>query len=373
MRIERRVLINAVAFLVAAVFLLVLLAVRILPAVFGDTYRVYGSFEAAGGVFTNQEVTYRGVQVGRVGEMRLTDDAVKIEMLIEARHRIPREETRARILYKSAVGEQFIDLLPETSGPPFFEDGDVIPLERTSIPIQTEDLLRELHAVLRSVDPGALGTVVHELGQGLRGHGGDLKQLLLALDTLAALGAQRQAEIAGLVRHGGEVLDAFNASREDFVRAAGSLSEVAEVLARRRADLERILDATQVLDRELLALLAAREAQINRVVEDLGEVTRLTHDQIGDLDLVLRYLEPMLSDIYRAYDRPFFIFNVLKNTDGQACTYDPSGRPVRAVTDDSPKAPATEFACAGFGGQGAGRTRAARGDRSWLLLYPTGG
>src|SRR5688500_9394099 len=148
MRVTRHVLINTVAFGVASIILFIMLAVRILPTVFGDTYSVYGLFPEAGGVFTNQEITYRGVQVGRVGEMTLADKAVKIEFIIEQRFKIPRAGTRAQVLYKSAVGEQFVDLVPKTNSGPYFKGGEVIPLSRTSLPVQIEDLLRQLDLVL---------------------------------------------------------------------------------------------------------------------------------------------------------------------------------------------------------------------------------
>ena len=164
MRITRRVLINTVAFFVGSSVLFFALAVQILPTVFRNTYKIYGIFEQAGGVFTDQEVTYRGVQVGRVGKMTLTRDAVKIEMEIESRYKIPRDGTKARVLYKSAVGEQFIDLLPRSAAGPFFTNDDVIPRSATSLPVQTEDLLRELNGVLASLDPVALGSLIHELG-----------------------------------------------------------------------------------------------------------------------------------------------------------------------------------------------------------------
>ena len=104
MRLTRRVVINTVAFLVLGAGLTVLLAVQVLPTVFGSTYSIYGIFTAAGGVAPNQEVTYRGVQVGRVGEMSLTRDAVKIEMKIESKYRVPKEGTRALYGPNSPIG-----------------------------------------------------------------------------------------------------------------------------------------------------------------------------------------------------------------------------------------------------------------------------
>ena len=355
MRVTRRVLVNALAFFVLASMLFFLLAVQILPTVFGKTYTIYGIFNHAGGVFTNQEVTYRGVQVGRVGEMELTENAVKIEMIIEAKWRIPKQDARARILYKSAVGEQFIDILPERTGAPFLTDGDVIENDRTTIPIQTEDLLRELSAVLESLDPTALSTLVHELGTGLRGHGPDLKNLLLAIDTLSAIGAARDAEIALGLSSGADVQSAFNASREDFVAAAGSLAEVADSLAKRRLEFERTLDASQVLDREILRLLQSRRAQIEQLVADVAQLTRITHNQLDDVDLVLRYLGPFLNEVYRAYAAPYFMFNLIQNAENPSCSYTtssrrgtpPAPRPIKEsdLNSSDPKQPETGFVC----------------------------
>lgn len=344
MRVTRTVLINTIAFVVASAILFIMLGVRILPTVFGDTYSIYGLFSEAGGVFTNQEVTYRGVQIGRVGEMTLSKKAVKIELVIEQRFQIPRLGTRAQVLYKSAVGEQFVDLVPKTKSGPYFEGGEVIPLALTSLPVQIEDLLRQLDQVLGSVDPAALGTVIHELGSGLRGHGKDIKELLLALDTLAAIGANNSTQIALGIRSAADLQDSFNRTRQDFVSASGSLADVAKVLAERRAELARTLDANRVLDREINGLLERRKAEIDRLVADLGAITRVTFNQRSDLDLVLKYLGPFLNDIYSTYQAPYFLFNLLTNTDGPACTYkNASGE--RPVYDTRNQQPSTTFEC----------------------------
>ena len=99
MRLDRRLIINTSAFLVLSAALVLLLAVQVLPTVFGSTYHIYGIFPTAGGVATNQEVSYRGVQVGRVGHMSLTRDAVKIEMIINSKFRIPKNGTRAQVQF----------------------------------------------------------------------------------------------------------------------------------------------------------------------------------------------------------------------------------------------------------------------------------
>jgi phospholipid/cholesterol/gamma-HCH transport system substrate-binding protein len=350
MRLTRRVLINTIAFLALGMLLVFVLAVQVLPTVFGSTYSVYGIFTAAGGVAPNQEVTYRGVQVGRVGEMTLTRDAVKIEMQIESGFKIPKEGTRARVLFKSAVGEQFIDLLPEREEGPFFSTGDVIPVSMTSIPIQIEDLLRELDAVLLSVDPKALGTLIHELGSGLKGQGENLRDVIKGFDVFTKIGAENIPELVGILRNGADLQDAFNASSEEFIRAVAALRTVADVLAARRGDLERTLKATSGLNAEIIALLDARRNQLEQIIGDLGTTVRTTHAHLPDVDKILTYLGPFLGDSTKAFDAPYYVFNLVTNTENPSCVYDPSSRPARAVTEtdpSTPKEPTGDFACPG--------------------------
>jgi len=378
-RLTRRVIINTIAFGVLSLVLIVVMAFQVLPTVFGRSYSIYGIFTAAGGVATNQEVTYRGVQVGRVGEMTLTDRNVRIELIIEAGHRIPRDGTSARVLFKSAVGEQFVDLLPDHVGAPFFASGDTIPIERTSIPIQIEDLLRELDAVLRSIDPQALGSLINELGAGLSGHGEDLKNIILALDTFAQVGADRRDELAGLIGDGADIQDSFNSTREDFVRAQEAARAVLATLVARKGDVQRTLEATRDLGTEIIALLDHRKQELNQILADLGDVVRISHAHQGDLDKTLTYLGPFLADAVAAYDAPYFVFNLLSNDEAPSCTYDPSSRPVRSVTDP-PEEPETDFACrpGGVGSTSASSStispalRAQLDRISWLKLFTLG-
>ncbi|MFY9588017.1 MAG: MlaD family protein [Actinomycetota bacterium] len=380
MRLTSRVVINTVAFIVLGLGLAGLLAVKVLPTVFGKTYSVYAIFPDAGGVAPNQEVTYRGVQVGRVGAMTLTEDAVKIQMKIESKYHIPKVGTHARVLFKSAVGEQFIDLLPEKDGSPFFNKNDVIPITMTSIPAQIEDLLRELNAVLRSVDPKALGQLVHELGVGLTGHGKDLSDTIKGLDVLAKIGAERRSEVGSLIDNAADIQDSFNGSSEDFVRAISSLKVVLETVAARRGDLERTVRAMDGFDTQILALLDHRKAELNRILSGLGVVVRNSHKQLDDLDKLLRYLGAFLADAHETYVAPYFTFNLLTNTENPACVYDPSSRPVHAVTDPTVDPPENDFDCAGITATSSSTAIAALDpalraqlDRiSWLQLFTLG-
>ncbi|MDQ3951909.1 MAG: MlaD family protein, partial [Actinomycetota bacterium] len=112
MRLSPRLAVN-----LAVVLLLFVLTVGwvvtsvIGPSVTGGRFEVTADFADSGGVFTNQEVTYRGITVGQVGNMTVVPEGVEIELLIKEGTKIPEEDVEARVMFKSAVGEQFVDIL----------------------------------------------------------------------------------------------------------------------------------------------------------------------------------------------------------------------------------------------------------------------
>ncbi len=86
---------------------------RLDKLVYDSSYQVNAQFAQSGGIFTGAEVTYRGVRVGQVSDMRLTRDGVDVVLSIDkGQDQIP-ADTLALVGNKSAVGEQYVDLEPQ--------------------------------------------------------------------------------------------------------------------------------------------------------------------------------------------------------------------------------------------------------------------
>ena len=83
-----------------------------------DTYTVVAHFADSGGAFAGAEVSYRGVRIGEVSEMVLTDEGVDIHLDIDKEQdRIP-ADSLALVGNRSAVGEQYVELQPQVDDGP---------------------------------------------------------------------------------------------------------------------------------------------------------------------------------------------------------------------------------------------------------------
>src|SRR5439155_17629629 len=126
-----------------------------------------------------------------------------------------------------------------------------------------------------------------------------------------------------------------------------ALNQVLATAAAHTHDVSTFFSTTRTLDTDIISLLDDRKTQIDTVVSDAATVTRLSHRHLKSLDLLLTYLGPFLADVSAAYQAPYFVFNMVENPTPVQCSYNPSSRPVRSVTDASPKEPVTNFRCAG--------------------------
>lgn len=95
-------------------------------------YTVNAQLPESGGIFTNAEVTYMGVPVGRVGTLALTADGVTVPLVLESSGPDIPANSVAVVANRSAIGEQYVDLRPQSGAGPFLRDGSVI--TRTAVP-----------------------------------------------------------------------------------------------------------------------------------------------------------------------------------------------------------------------------------------------
>src|SRR5215210_8243819 len=116
---------------------------------------------SAAGLYQSGNVTYRGTEVGRVESVGLTPTGVEAVLSMDSDVKVP-ADLDAEVHSQSAVGEQYVALLPRKDGPPYLADGDVIGRDRTSVPPDVNELLGAANRGLEAIPGDNLKTVVDE-------------------------------------------------------------------------------------------------------------------------------------------------------------------------------------------------------------------
>lgn len=290
MKMNRRLAINLFTVLVLFVLTVGWVVMGLLGGgVGGTSYPVTVDFASSGGVFTNQEVTYRGVLIGRVGDMSLNDDGVDVQLLIEPEwaDRIPADVT-ASIQSKSAVGEQFVNLTPNGTTDEVLQAGDTIARENTKLPVEFQALLRSLDRVLAELSPGATRRVVTELAGGIAGRSDEIAEILRSLGTLsdafASVAPEQQRLLANAPRAGRAFLD----TKEDFTAAIAAADEVLTGIGDEPEELRQLFVQNDRLARRGILLLARHGSNLAGGIKALADLMTF---QVENEDLVVGGLQ----------------------------------------------------------------------------------
>jgi virulence factor Mce-like protein len=210
-------------------------------ALLGGGYEVAADFDDSGGIFVNAEVTYRGNEVGRVTDMELIDDGVRVTLRIDPGGEAIPADTDAVVATRSAVGEQYVMLRPSSADGPFLEEGSVIPQDRTSIPVPVEQMLLNLDEFVGSIDQENLRIVIEELGRAFEGSGDDLGRLVDNGDLLLARAQESLPQTLDLITDGQTVLQTQNEGRTAIRAWAADLRLFTDTLVDMDPDLRSIV------------------------------------------------------------------------------------------------------------------------------------
>jgi phospholipid/cholesterol/gamma-HCH transport system substrate-binding protein len=131
---------------------------------------------ATGNLYRFSNVTYRGVQIGKVTAVGLTPHGAKATLSLDTSPKIP-ADLQAEVRSISAVGEQYVDLRPRTDSPPYLRDGSVIAVSDTTIPQPIGPVLDQTSKLINSIPKGKLSELLDESFKAFNGAGYDFGSL----------------------------------------------------------------------------------------------------------------------------------------------------------------------------------------------------
>lgn len=244
MRLERQVRIKLAVFTAVS-------AIAIAVTVFGyiklsnlvpgvGQYTVTIQLPESGGLYKSGNVTYRGTKVGRVVDVRVAGTGVEAELSLKSDIEIP-SDLDAEVHSQSAIGEQYVALLPRNGNARPLREGDVIPRERTSVPSDINSLLDATNTALGAIPRDNLKTVVDESYTAIGGLGPELSRIVKGSTTLAIDARKELLPLIDLIDQSGPVLDSQADSADSIQAWAANLADLTGQLEKQDSAVAGIL------------------------------------------------------------------------------------------------------------------------------------
>jgi phospholipid/cholesterol/gamma-HCH transport system substrate-binding protein len=277
--LDRLIRVQLAIFAVVTVITLTVMAIFYLrlPAALGiGTYAVSADFAAGGGLYKNANVTYRGVAVGRVESVNLNPNGVTANMRLNSGTPVP-SNVVASVQSVSAIGEQYVDLVPPPEDPASatLHNGSRIARENTRISEDIAVLLRKSERLVNSIADTRLRELLHETFKAFNGSGPELARLIESARLLVDEANASYPQTSHLIDQVGAFLQAQIRSGDDIRSLADGLarftSEVRQADPQVRALLAVVPNAADEAStafsgiRPSFPMLAASLANLGRV------------------------------------------------------------------------------------------------------------
>jgi virulence factor Mce-like protein len=256
----------------AAIVIALLLAAWLAPFQSGDR-TVTAHFPQSIGIFEGSDVTIMGVRVGRVQKIVPEGNSVRVEMTYSSKYKLP-ADVKAAIITPTLVADRFVQLVPAYSGGPALNDAADIPLDRSVVPVEMDQIYRSLNEITTSLGPnganknGALSKVLKSTATSLKGNG--------------AVGHDAIANLAGAARTLGD-------NSPELFATIESLAQVTDTLGKNDKDVSRFLkDLAKVSDN-----LAGESDELQDALSAIARAVSVTQDFVHD------NRKPLVADLDR--------------------------------------------------------------------------
>jgi phospholipid/cholesterol/gamma-HCH transport system substrate-binding protein len=250
---------------------------------------------ASGGLYRFSNVTYRGVQVGKVTDIQVVGGKrVQARLSLDGSARVP-ANTRAQVRSVSAVGEQYVDMQPDSESGPYLRNGSVIAMSHTAIPPRTGPMLDHLSALVDSIPKDKLSNLLDETFNAFNGAGYDFGSLLDSSATLTG-------DLDGIADRNRKLVDdglpllQSQADSADAIRLwARGLAGVSGQLTRNDPQIRTVLGTGPGFAQQVSALLDQIKPTLPVLLANLTTIGQVAVTYHASLEQILVLLPPNIA------------------------------------------------------------------------------
>lgn len=265
-------------------------------------------FTTATAIYPGDDVRVSGVKVGSIASIEPQGTQTKMVMHVDRDVPIP-ADAKAVIVAQNLVAARYVQLAPAyiDSGPQM-SDGAVIPLERTAVPVEWDEVKEQLMRLSTELGPNAnastpsVARFIDSAANALGGNGDKLRQTIAQLSGVARTLAEGSGNIADIIKNLQIFVTALRDSNTQIVQFENRLATLTSVIDDNRSDLDAALSDLSVAVGEVQRFIAGTRNQTSEQIERLANVTQVLADHRMDIENILHLAPTAFSNFYHIYN-----------------------------------------------------------------------
>ncbi|MGZ8177127.1 MCE family protein [Williamsia sp. SKLECPSW1] len=271
------------------------------------TYKTYTAyFTEVNGLYPGDPVKVIGVDVGSVASITPRSDDVKVEFHVDRDVRVPANAS-AVIVAQSLVSGRFIQLNPVYDTGPTMKAGAAIPMDRTAVPVEWDQIKAQLAKLSEAVgpdgaDPGSVARLVDTADKNLDGNGKAIGASIQELSALTKTLSDNRGDLFSTIRNLQSLTDALAQSHEEIVQFNGRIASVSQVLADNTRNLDGALTNLDGALGDLKTFIDSNGRRLTESVARLADTTDILARKDEQIRGLLHSAPTQLSNFYNIYN-----------------------------------------------------------------------
>lgn len=266
-------------------------------------------FTSATAIYPGDDVRIAGVRVGSITDIRPRGTRTAIDMHIDHGIALP-ADAKAVIVAQNLVAARYVQLAPAYhGGGPTLPDHAVIPVERTAVPVEWDDVKAQLMRLATDLGPksGVDGTSVSRLidsaANAMGGSNGDkLRETLSQLSAVGRILADGSSDIVATLKNLQTFISVLRDSNVQIVAFQDRLATLSSVLDDSRSDLDAALKNLAVALGEVQRFVAGSRDQTAEQIRRLANVAQVLADHRIDVENILHTAPNGVANGYNIYN-----------------------------------------------------------------------
>jgi phospholipid/cholesterol/gamma-HCH transport system substrate-binding protein len=298
---------------------LAVLAVAVV-ALWPQPKRVHATayFPRAVSVYPGSDVRILGIKVGEVDRVVPAGRAIRVTFWWDADNKVP-ATAKAVIAAPSIVADRYVQLTPAYSGGDVMADGAQIPLDRTAVPLELDQIYQSLNDLSVALGPkgandrGALSRLLDVSAKNLDGQGGKLNQTITDVSTLTQTLAGNSQGLFQTIRQLQTFVSALAANDQLVRQFNANFAATSQTLAGERKDLGQALSALAVALGEVSSFVKDNRALVHTTVQSATAISQILVNEKDAIAEVQDDAALGLGNLARVYNPQFATLDTRMN------------------------------------------------------------
>jgi phospholipid/cholesterol/gamma-HCH transport system substrate-binding protein len=264
-------------------------------------------FPSAIGLYVGNGVRVLGVEMGTVTNVQPMGNQVRVDMEYDRSIALP-ADAQAAIVAPSLVSDRYVQLAPAYTAGKIINDGATIPLNRTAVPIEVDDLYASLDKISQSLGPngvnanGSLSDLLTTLAKNVDGNGQSLHDTITKLSQLSTTLSGNKNDLFATIQNLANFSQTLANSDSQVRQFESQLADVSGYLAGEKDNLAATVQQLGTTLGLVQDFIDKHHDKLRSTVDNLASVTKVLVDQRSALAEILDVAPVGLGNVVNSYN-----------------------------------------------------------------------